>query len=386
MKNNKKRKILFITERRTDYSRLKPIMEAVQKSEKLELQLLLTGMHLLKSFGETKKTVEADGFKIDAVLPIFKENDKDDASSMVKGLGRALLGMPDIFKKMEPDILFAGFDIGANFAAAITAMHLNIHVAHLEGGERSGTIDEVIRHAITKFSHIHFACSAQSAKRIIKLGEDKQHVFNVGVPSIETIRNIKYEDKIDICRKYRLDPSKKIIIFLQHPVTTEINEVQSQIKKSVEAIKAVNKKHETQSIAIYSNNDAGGRKIVSFLNQSGLKVFSHILHEDFLRLMKVADVLVGNSSSAIHEAPSFGLPAVNIGSRQQFRERGCNIIDAGNNQPQIVVAIEKALFDELFLKKVRRCQNPYYQPDSVKKIIKILETIKLPSIQKVIKY
>lgn len=382
----KKRKILFVTERRTDYSRLKSIMEAVQKSKKLEMQLLVTGIHLLNDFGKTKKYIEQDGFKIDAVLPMFKEKDIDDGSSMVKGLSRVLAKMPDVIKKLKPDILFAGFDIGANFAAAVTAMHLNVHVVHHEGGERSGTIDEVLRHAITKFSHVHLACSEQSRRRIIKLGENPKFVFSVGVPSIQTIREIKYWDRKKIFKKYGLDPEKKLIIFLQHSVTTEVDAVEQQIRQSAKAINEIIRTHKIQAIAIYPNNDAGGRRIVKFLRQSKIKVFPHIERDDFFRLMKVSDALVGNSSSGIHETPTFGLPTVNIGTRQQFRERGGNVIDAGYIAQDIRKAIEKALFDRKFVRKSRKAKNPYDQGDSARKIVKILETIDLPPIQKVITY
>lgn len=382
----KKRKILFVTERRTDYSRLKSIMKAVQKSKNLELQLVVTGIHLLKNFGETKKYIEKDGFKIDAVLPMFSDNDKDNGSSMVKGLSRVLNGMPEIIEKLKPDILFAGFDIGANFAAAITAMHLNVHVVHHEGGERSGTIDEVLRHAITKFSHVHFACSEESVKRIIKLGEDSKYVFNVGVPSIQTIKDIEYWSKEKIFKKYRLDPNKKLIIFLQHSVTTEVDSVENQIHESAKALDKIINKYGAQAIAIYPNNDAGGRRIVKFLEKSGIKVFPHIDRDDFFRLMKVADVLVGNSSAGIHETPTFGLPTVNIGTRQQYRERGVNVIDADYDANDIEKAIKKSLLDKKFINKTKKGKNPYDQGNSAEKIVKILEKIKLPPIQKVITY
>ena len=169
----RKRRILFVTERRADYSRLKPIMKGVQKSKKLKLLLVLTGAHLLKNFGETKKIVEADGFKIDASFPMFTENAKDNGASMVKALGRALEQMADIFLKLKPDVVFCGFDLGAHLAAAITAMHLNIHVAHIQGGEVSGTIDEVLRHACTKFAHLHFVATEESKKRVIKFAKNK---------------------------------------------------------------------------------------------------------------------------------------------------------------------------------------------------------------------
>ena len=386
MSISKKRKILFITERRADYSRLKPIMKAAQSSKKLEPLLLVTGIHLLKHFGETKKVIERDGLKIDAVLPIFSEKDKDDGAAMVKGMGRALIGMADIFSKLKPDIIFSGFDIGANFAAAITGMHMNIHVCHIQGGEVSGTVDEVIRHGITKFAHIHFPATEKSARRIIKLGEDPKYVFNVGSPSLDTIKSMKYLPKDNIFKKYDLDPRKKLIIFIQHPVTTEVDLVEKQITQSIKAVNSVNKKHNSQVIAIYTNNDAGGRRIIQALNNSGIKVLPHIVYEDFLNLMSHADVLVGNSSSGIHEAPSFGLPVVNIGSRQQHRERGENVIDVRGDFTEIHKAIERALLDKNFIKKAGLAKNPYDNGWTAKKVVRILEMIKLPPIQKVITY
>jgi len=381
-----KRKILFVTERRADYSRLKPIMKAVQNSSKLELQLVVTGMHLLKKFGETRKIIEEDGFKIDAVVPIFEEDDQDDGASMVKGMGRALISFADIFPKLKPTIIFSGFDIGANFAAAITGMHLNIHVAHIQGGEVSGTVDEVIRHAMTKFAHIHFAATEKSAERIIKLGENPKYVFNVGSPSLDTIHNLEYYSKKEMAKKYGFDENKPLIIILQHPVTTEVDEVVSQIKETIDAVKEVNNKYQTQAITIYSNNDAGGKRIVDYIQQSGIKAYPHIPYEDFLRLLKVSSVLVGNSSAAIHEAPSLKIPGVNIGSREQLRERGNNIIDVPYDKTAIAVAIKKALFDEEFKKIVAKGLNPYDNGNVAEKVVEILESINLPPIQKVITY
>lgn len=381
-----KRKILFVTERRADYSRLKPIMKAVQKSSKLELQLVVTGMHLLKKFGETKKNIIADGFKIDEVVPIFSESDSDDGASMVRGMGKALIAYSEIFPRLKPDVIFSGFDIGANFAAGIAGMHMNIVVSHIQGGEVSGTVDEVIRHAMTKFSHIHFAATEKSAKRIIKLGENPKYVFNVGSPSLDTIHNIEYLSKGEMAKKYNFDPDKPLIIVLQHPVTTEVKDVVSQIKKTIDAVGVINKKFKTQALAVYSNNDAGGQRIIEYLKKSGINAYPHIDYEDFLRLMKVASVLVGNSSAGIHEAPSLHLPTVNIGTREQLRERGANVIDVEHNKDKIVKAIEKGLFDKKFIAKVKKSSNPYDGGDTAEQVVKILETIALPPIQKVITY
>ncbi len=383
---SKKRRILFVTERRADYSRLKPIMKAVKESRRLELLLIVTGMHLLKSFGLTEEVVRRDGFRVDAKLSTFTEKDTDSCASMVKAIGRALIKLPEILDRLKPDFVFTGFDIGANFSAAVAGMHLNIPVAHIQGGEVTGSIDEVIRHALTKFAHIHFAATKKSAERIIKLGENPKYVFLVGSPSMDTIHHLKYFSPRQVCLKYGLDPAKKLIIFVQHPVTTEVDRVVWQIKQSVVALKKIKELYKTEVLAVYSNNDAGGRRIINQLKKAEIKILPNIVFEDFLRLLKIADVLVGNSSAGIHEAPSFGLPTVNIGSRQQHRERGINVLDTDYGADRIIKAIEKALFDKKFIQDVKKGKNPYDHGDTAKKVVKILEKIEFPPIQKVITY
>jgi len=382
----KKRKVLFVTERRADYSRLKPIMQLVRKSRKLQLQLVVTGQHFLKSLGETKRVIERDGFHVDAALPILGAKDKDDGGAMVRGFGRAILKLTGTIERLKPDIVFCGFDLDAHLAAAIVAVHLNIPVAHIQGGERSGTIDEVLRHATTKFSHLHFAATKESRERVINLGEEPRYVFLVGSPSLDTIKRISYPSRTTMFRKYKLDPRKPLIVFSQHPVTTEVDDVARQIDTSISAVTRTAAKHGAQVLAIYSNNDAGGKRIVSRLKKSGFVVYPHIAYEDYLRLLKHAAVLVGNSSTGIHEAPSLGLPAVNVGTRQHMRERGKNVIDVPNTTQAIERGLKKALTDRAFLQKVRRAKNPYDQGDTAKRVVHVLETVRLPKVQKVITY
>lgn len=381
-----KRKILFVTERRADYSRLKPIMELVKRSPHLELQLVATGLHLSKEYGDTQKVIKDDGFKIDLALPVFKKSDSDDGEAMVHAFGSFVHVLTDAISKLKPDIIFCGFDLGAHLAAAIVGMHLNIPVAHIQGGERSGTIDEVIRHAITKFSHIHFVATEESKERVIKLGEDPKYVFLVGSPSLDTIHSIKYETREKVFKKYGIDPNKKLVILAQHPVTTEVDMVVKQIRESITALNNLKKKKNIEVIAIYSNNDSGGKRIVKELKKSGFIVFPHLVYEEYLRLLKVSDALVGNSSAGIHEAPSFGLPTINIGTRQQHRERGDNLIEVECERKAIERSIKKALFDEKFILKVKKGKNPYDFGKVAPKIVKILERMKLPPVQKVIKY
>ena len=382
----KKRKILFVTERRADYSRLGPIMRGVHKSKRLTLQLVVTGTHLLKAYGNTSALIRKEGFHIDASIRVLHESDADDGASMARAFGMYVQKLTDVVERLKPDVIFCGFDLDAHLAAAIVGMHLNIPVAHIQGGERSGTIDEVLRHATTKFAHMHFVATRESRERVIRLGEDPGYVFLVGSPSLDTIKHISYPPRAAIFKKYGLDPKKKLIVFSQHPVTTELSRVTRDIDESIRAIRGAAKMHGADVLAIYSNNDAGGKRIVSKLNKSGFVVYPHIAYEDYLRLLKHADVLVGNSSTGIHEAPSFSLPTVNIGSRQRYRERGANVIDAPNNSAAIGKAVTKALTDRAFRARVKRGKNPYDHGDTAKKVVNILERVKLPPIQKVLPY
>ena len=382
----KRRKILFITERRADYSRLKPIMKLVQKSKRLELQLVVTGLHLVKAFGETKRVITHDGFQIDASIPVFSSKDKDDGATMSRALASYIAKLTDVVERLKPDIIFCGFDLDAHLAAAIVGIHMNIPVAHIQGGERSGTIDEVLRHAITKFSHIHFVATKESKKRVIRLGENPKHVFLVGSPSLDTIRSIFYPSRKDIFKRYGLDPLKPLIIFSQHPVTTEVHDVERQIRESLAAVRSTQRRTGAQVLAIYSNNDAGGKRIVARLKKSDFMVFPHIVYEDYLRLLKHAHVLVGNSSAGIHEAPSYGLPAVDIGTRQQYREKGKNVIEVPNRRALIERALYTAMTDTKLRAVIKHAKNPYDQGRTAHKVVRILETIELPNVQKVLSY
>jgi UDP-N-acetylglucosamine 2-epimerase (non-hydrolysing)/GDP/UDP-N,N'-diacetylbacillosamine 2-epimerase (hydrolysing) len=381
-----KRKILFVTERRADYSRLKPIMRLVQKSPRLSLQLVVTGNHLLKSFGETKRVIERDGFRIDTTLPVFTSKDKDDGAMMARAFGHYVLKLTGAIERLKPDVVFCGFDLDAHLAAAVVGMHLNIPVAHIQGGERSGTIDEVLRHATTKFSHLHFVATKESRERVIKLGENPRYVFCVGSPSLNTIHSISYPPRTAVFRRYGLNPKKPLIIFSQHPVTTEADDVERQIGESIAAVRNIARFVGAEVLAIYSNNDAGGKRIVARLKRSGFNVFPHIAYEDYLRLMKHAHVMVGNSSAAIHEAPSFGLPAVSVGTRQQHRERGRNVIEVPNRRVAIERALIRAMTDAKLRGTIKRAKNPYDHGDTARKIVTILETIPLPPVQKVLRY
>lgn len=381
-----KRRILFVTERRADYSRLRPLLRAISEHNSFEPFLVVTGAHLSRTSGFTKQMIEADGFRIDARLPILTGGAPDTGQAMAESFGRAVVGMARILSRAKPYLVVAGFDVGSSLATAIAAVHANIPVAHLEGGAVSGTIDEMIRHAITKFSHLHFPATRDGAMRIKKLGENPRFIFPVGSLSIDALKHLRYPARSALFTRFRLNPQKRLLILVHHPVTTEEANAAAQIHETIGAVREMQARFDLEVLAVYPNTDAGGGRIRRALERSGLSVLPFCTHEDFLSLLKEAAVLVGNSSAGIQEAPSFHLPVVNIGTRQQGRERGGNIIDADYRENDIAAAIARALSDEKFLKMVRRSVNPYGGGRTAEKILKILETTTLPPLQKVLAY
>jgi len=371
------RKIFILTERRADYSRFRPILRLIEKDPKLDYILVVTGAHLREEMGNTIDEIINDGFKIDYKIEMFLDNEEDSGASMVRSFSRVATQLTYILEDSKPDIILAGFDIGANMALTIAGAHMNIPVGHIQGGEVTGTIDESIRHAMTKFSHFHFASNEDAAARLIKMGEKKENVFNVGCPSIDAILEIKNDEQI--LKKYNL--KKDYFILIQHPVTTEIEQVETQIKETINALNKFN----YQVLVILPNNDAGFSNIVRELKNSNFLLVESLSLHDYVNLLKKSTLLIGNSSSGIHETSSFNIPTINIGSRQHGRLRPNNVIDVNHNTPQNVNPIKKGIkiknSDKTFV-------NPYGDGNSAKRIIKILKSIKLTKelIQKKITY
>lgn len=379
-----KKKILIVTERRADYSKFRPILKEIEKSLKLDYFLIVTGSHLLKEYGNTIHDIKRDGFKITSKFQMYARQKKDTGSEMVSALGKSIIELSKLIEKLDPDIILSGFDIGANFAAAIVGAHMNKIVIHIEGGEVSGTIDDPIRHATTRFAHIHCVTNLTAAKRLIRMGENPKSVFVVGNPSLDSIQTVKKIPKNELEKKFKVDFSKPVAIVLQHTVTTELDTIEQNIQKTLDAIKELN----IQAILIHGNADAGSRKISQIIKNSKIKQYSTLNFEDYVNLLMNSSVLVGNSSSGIMEAPFLHIPSINIGSRQSRRLHAKSVIDVDYNKDQIKKAIKKSIYDKSFLKKCKTSKSLYGEGKTSKKIIKILEEINLKkiSIQKQIYY
>jgi GDP/UDP-N,N'-diacetylbacillosamine 2-epimerase (hydrolysing) len=379
------RKILCITGTRADYPRVKSVLKKIQQRSSLELQLVVTGSHLLPEYGYSAKEILDDGFQIDYEVPMFSGN-YNSPLGMAKAAAKCTEGIADALENLNPDIVLLTVDRVETLAAAVAVSLMNFPIAHIQGGEVTGTIDESIRHAVTKLSHIHFPATNDAAERIIRMGEDPKMVFKVGCPYLDIINSIEKKSKVNLAKQYGFSANKPLIIFTQHSVTTEYGMSSDQIHETLNALKIFSN---CQVIAFSSNTDAGGKEIIDAVKKE--KNFIHIanmISSDFLSLMSCANVMIGNSSAAIREAPSFNLPVINIGTRQQGRLRAKNVIDVDYDESEITKATKKALYDEDFIKVVEKITNPYGDGKSAQRIVDILEltNINPKMVQKRISY
>ena len=366
-----KRKITITTGTRAEYGILRPILNEITKRKKLQLILIVTGTHLSKRHGMTINEIKKDKFKIYQTFKFLPNN--DTGFSVAKSLGDGVVQFAKIFKKVKPDINLILGDRDEMLASAIAAYHMNIPNAHIHGGDVSGNIDEYTRHAITKISNIHFPATEKSKRRIIKMGENPKFVFLTGSPSIDELRNNKITGEKQFESKYGFKLTKKLIVLVQHPVTTQITDTKKHIQNTLKAIEYF----DYRTIIIAPNSDAGSNTIFQNIkhfakNHNFVRIFSSLPRSDFLCLIKNCGVLVGNSSSGLIEASYFGTPVVNIGVRQQGREKGKNVFDA---KSESVISIKRTISHAL-----QKNTSPSYLygiGNTSQKIVRHLEKIKL---------
>jgi len=379
----KKRSVIVTTGTRADYGILCPILDRIKNSKKLDLKLIVTGSHFSKEHGMTVNQIKKDGYKITAKIIMIPKTDSKFESTKV--FGETIIEFSKIFEKLKPDINIILGDRDEMFASAIAAYHMNILNAHIHGGDKSGGLDEYTRHAITKLSNIHFAATKKSANRILKMGEKSEFIFHTGSPSIDEIVQNKISTITELKEKYGAEIIDNEILLVQHPVTTEIDETENQINKTLNAIIKLQRK----TIIIGTNLDPGNKIIHKKIKEitkkyNFINFYSTLPRNDFLGLLQNCRVLVGNSSSGIIEASFFKKPVVNIGIRQNFREKGPNVMDVKQfTEKSICNAIEKALKS----KKLKQ-SSIYGKGNAAKKITKHLEEIKLNTklLQKQITY
>jgi UDP-N-acetylglucosamine 2-epimerase (non-hydrolysing)/GDP/UDP-N,N'-diacetylbacillosamine 2-epimerase (hydrolysing) len=353
------RKIVVVTGTRAEYGLLKSSMEEIRDHDELSLSVVAAGMHLSPQYGQTVTEIRDDGFTVDREVAMLL--DTDTGKGMAKSLGIGIESLSETFDSLSPDFVLVLGDRDEALAAGVTAAHMNIPVAHIHGGDamEGAVIDDSIRHALTKFAHIHFPASEKSAERIRRLGEEPWRITTVGAPGLDDVLAGDYDDPEEVLIKYQLDSTVPLILIVQHPLTTEPLQAGDQMTTTLDALSDFS----GQVVLIYPNADSGGKSMIEAIEShkmgGNVRTFQSLPRREYLGLMSVADVIVGNSSSGIIEAPSFGLPTVDIGPRQAGREHTGNALSVSHNETEIKNAINRALTDEDFQKEASRCENPY---------------------------
>ena len=370
------RKVCVITGTRAEYGVLKNILLKIKGNRKLKLQLLVTGTHLSEEFGYTVNEILKDGFDIDEKLPILMN--VNNSNGVAKEMGLLMIQLSQTFERLKPDVLLILGDRYEIFAAASTAMVMNIPIAHISGGEvTEGAIDEQIRHAITKMSHIHFPGANIYVKNIINMGEEAWRVFNVGDPGIENIKLTHFMNECQLKDSLGIEIDEETLLVTYHPVTLESESLTYQVENLIKALNQINKK----MIITYPNSDNGGNYIIKRVEEfarvnSNVYLFKNLGVLRYLSVMKLCGAVVGNSSSALVEAPYLKIPVVNIGNRQKGRLMANNIICCSNDSKDIINSISKALSNE-FKGKVKSTKSLYGEGNTSEEIVKILENIEL---------
>jgi UDP-N-acetylglucosamine 2-epimerase (non-hydrolysing)/GDP/UDP-N,N'-diacetylbacillosamine 2-epimerase (hydrolysing) len=383
-----KRSIAIFTGNRAEYGLQFPILRAVHNHPDLDYHLLVSGAHLDSNFGSTLDEIRGDGFHIDAEVKI--EMDAGSLFATAQAIGSGVLAISKVLAELKPDLMVVYADRFEGLAAVIAATQMNVPTAHIEGGDltEGGALDDSVRHAMTKLSHLHFTTNQQASNRILAMGEESWRVHTVGFPAIDLISEGRYAKPDEIVERLNLDFLRPVILFTQHSVTTEFDQAANQLGPSLAAIERLAAAG-VQVILTYPNNDAGGRQIIQ-----GLEAFKNLavpntqvhrslgrhLYHGVLALAQNHEyrvACVGNSSSGLKETPAFCCPTVNIGSRQDGRLRGENVLDADYVCEEIVQATNRCLFDEEFRALCRRAENPYWLGDAGPKIANILATVPL---------
>lgn len=335
------RRICYISGTRADFGLMQSTLKAIDSHADLSLSVLVTGMHLHADYGETVNEIQDMGLHIGAKIPVNLL--PDTGGTMARNLGIMIKGFVDYFEKEHFDIVLLLGDRGEMLAGAIACIHLNIPVAHIHGGERSGTVDEPIRHAISKLAHLHFVATEGSKNRLIRMGENTDNIWVTGAPGLDGLSTRQTQSRDELCEEFGFRSNSPIALLVFHPVLQESEEAESAMRLILDTLKS----KEIQVLTLMPNSDAGNQSIrdvlLTYSSDPSIRVIDHIPRQSFIAWMACCDFMVGNSSAGIIEAGSFGVPVLNIGSRQNFRERNSNVLDVGLQELEILEGIETAL-------------------------------------------
>jgi GDP/UDP-N,N'-diacetylbacillosamine 2-epimerase (hydrolysing) len=376
-----RRKICVVTGARSEYGQLSILMRMIKDDPKLRLQLVVTGMHLSPEFGLTYKAAEADGFRIDKKIETLLSS--DTPAGIAKSMGLGMIGFADAFSELKPDILVILGDRFEILPAAAAALPARIPVAHLGGGASTeGAMDEGIRHAVTKMSHLHFVSCEADRRRVIQMGEDPKMVFNFGDPCVDLVKNTPPLSKAALEKALGRKLKKHNFLVTWHPATLEDESPAGQF---AEILAALDKLEDSLLVFSAPNADTAGRAIIGMIEKHtsknpGKSVFSLSYgREIYLSAMRHFTAVVGNSSSGLVEAPSFKTPSLNIGKRQEGRVKAASVIDCDPDRKSVSNALGK-LFSEKFQKSLRGVRNPYGDGHSSERTLRVLRDISLAGI------
>jgi UDP-N-acetylglucosamine 2-epimerase (hydrolysing) len=365
------KKIVFLTATRADFGKLKSLIEITEKSGLFEVHIFATGMHMDTKYGKTVDEINKHGFK--NVFTFYNYYRHDPMETI---LSNTIIGFSHYIIDLKPDLVVIHGDRVEALAGAIVGSLNNVLTAHIEGGELSGTIDDSIRHAVTKLCHIHFVANEQAKKRLIQMGEDEESIFIIGSPDIDIMLSDKLPDLDFVKKRYEINfDNYAILVF--HPVTTEYDDILRQSKNLVDAVIESGMNY----VVVYPNNDMGSDFILEeykrLKGNPGFRLFSSIRFEYFLVLLKNAEFIIGNSSAGIREAPYYGTPVINIGNRQHKRSLSKNILNCGTNTKEIIDSIRNVkIFDKI------KTEFDFGTGESDKKFIELIQTNKIWEINK----
>lgn len=371
---NRMKKIMFITGSRGEWGYIRPILRLIERREDVQYVLVVTNMHLLPAYGDSYKEIEKDGFTIHH--KVYMSLDGYSHITQAKSLGIFLNALPDIIDVEKPDWIVLAGDRGEQLMGAIAGAYTYTPVAHIQAGELSGNIDGMTRHAIGKLVHLHFAANQDAADRLKKLGEEEFRIYNVGAPQIDEMVNSQFTSLENIEEKLCVKLQNGYILGVMHPVTEEADKAERQAEIFIKALN----RFTLPKVIILPNNDAGSKGVKRAINEyckGEYYMYANLQREDYLGLLKNAKCIVGNSSSGLLEAPTFKVPAVNIGRRQNMRFRGINVIDVPFEEEKVVNAIERAMSEEFRNLLQKECFNPYGDGHSSEKILDLLVNTKI---------
>ncbi len=375
----KKRRILAITGARSDYDLMTPVYERLQADSDIQFSILVSGAHLSEKYGLTASYIKKDGFRIES--KVYNLIDSDQRVGRAISLGHQLVGFAQVFDRVQPDIILVAGDREEALSTTAAAAYMSLPVAHFFGGDITydGNIDNSVRYAASKLAHLHFPVMEAHKETLIKLGEDPWRIFVTGSPALDKFIQTPKVTLKELSTRLKFDITDgNYLMLIQHPVISEVEQQSQIIKHTLDAIVATG----TKCLINYPNSDAGNFAIIQAYKEYSSKypqlfLFTNLDRITYINLMRNAQCLIGNSSSGICEAPSIGLPVVNVGSRQRGRVHAENVIFTDYNKAEIAKAIHKSTTDTSYINRIKKCKNPYGDGHSAEKIVRILKKIVL---------